>query len=75
VEACVRDLSVETIRELAEAAGLHLDDEQFDDLVASYRLYASVLARIPRDLPLSAEPSHIFDPRTAVATPPTDTDA
>jgi hypothetical protein len=44
--------------------GLKLSDQQFEDLVSAYRLYEPVLARLPRDLPFSAEPAHIFDPRT-----------
>ena len=59
----MRSLPRDTIRALAEAAGLDLDDELFEDLVASYRAYAPILVRIPREVPLSAEPAHVFDPR------------
>jgi len=59
-------LPTETIKAIAEAAGLKLTDEQFADLVAAYRLYEPVLARLPRDWPYSAEPAHVFDPRTCM---------
>lgn len=59
-------LPTETIRTIAEAAGLKLTDEQFADLVAAYRLYEPVLARLPRDWPYAAEPAHVFDPRTCM---------
>lgn len=59
-------LSTETIKAIAEAAGLRLSKEQFADLVASYRLYEPVLARLPRDWPFAAEPAHVFDPRTCM---------
>ena len=56
-------LSGEAIKATAEAAGLTLTDEQLADLVAAYRAYAPALARLPRNLPFSAEPAHVFDPR------------
>lgn len=59
-------LPTETIRAIAEAAGLKLTDEQFADLVAAYRLYEPVLARLPRDWPYATEPAHVFDPRTCM---------
>ena len=59
-------LPTETIRTIAEAAGLKLTDEQFADLVAAYRLYEPVLARLPRDWPYATEPAHVFDPRTCM---------
>jgi hypothetical protein len=59
-------LPTETIRAIAEAAGLKLTDEQFADLVAAYRLYEPVLARLPRDWPYAAEPAHVFDPRSCM---------
>jgi len=59
-------LPTETIRTIAEAAGLKLTDEQFADLVAAYRLYEPVLARLPPDWPYAAEPAHVFDPRTCM---------
>ena len=59
-------LPTETIRTIAEAAGLKLTDEQFADLVAAYRLYEPVLARLPRDWPYAAEPAHVFDPGTCM---------
>jgi hypothetical protein len=54
----------EDIRTIARMAGLTLSEQQFEDLVAGYRLYEPVLARLPRDLPFSAEPAHVFDPRS-----------
>jgi len=59
-------LPTDTIRTIAEAAGLKLTEEQFADLVAAYRLYEPVLARLPRDWPYAAEPAHVFDPRTCM---------
>ena len=57
-------LSREVIQAIAASAGLTLTDEQFEDLVASYRIYEPVLARLPRESPYSAEPAHVFDPRS-----------
>jgi hypothetical protein len=62
-------LPTETIKAIAEAAGLKLTDEQFADLVAAHRLYEPVLARLPRDWPYAAEPAHVFDPRTCMTKP------
>ena len=59
-----KEASVEDIRAMTRIAGHELNEEQFQDLVAAYRLYEPVLARLPRDLPPSAEPAHIFDPRS-----------
>jgi hypothetical protein len=59
-------LPTETIKAIADAADLRLSDEQFADLVAAYRLYEPVLARLPRDWPFDAEPAHVFDPRTCM---------
>jgi hypothetical protein len=59
-------LSTETIKAIADAAGLKLSDEQFGDLVAAYRLYEPVLARLPRDWPFATEPAHVFDPRSCM---------
>jgi hypothetical protein len=56
--------SIEDIRAMTRMAGHELTDQQFEDLVAGYRLYEPVLARLPRDLPPSAEPAHVFDPRS-----------
>ncbi len=56
--------SLEDIRAMVRIAGHELTDQQLEDLVAGYRLYEPVLARLPRDLPLSAEPAHIFDPQS-----------
>ena len=56
--------SREEIRTVTKMAGLTLSDQQFDDLVAAYRIYEPILERLPRDLPYSAEPAHIFDPRS-----------
>jgi hypothetical protein len=56
--------SREDIRTITKLAGLNLSDEQFEDLVAAYRLYEPVLARLPRDLPYSVDPAHLFDPRS-----------
>jgi hypothetical protein len=66
-------LPTETIRAIADAAGLKLTDEQFADLVTAYRLYEPVLARLPRDWPYSAEPAHVFDPRSCMPKPGTAT--
>lgn len=55
--------SREEIRTVTRMAGLTLSDQQFDDLVAAYRIYEPILERLPRNLPFSAEPAHIFDPR------------
>jgi hypothetical protein len=55
--------SREDIRTITRLAGLNLSDQQFEDLVAGYRLYEPVLARLPRDLPYSVDPAHLFDPR------------
>lgn len=57
-------LSRETIRSITLAAGLNLNDEMFDDLVESYRVYEPILAKLPRDATYSAEPAHVFDPRS-----------
>ena len=57
-------VSREDIRTIARMAGLTLSEQQFEDLVAGYQLYEPVLARLPRDVPFSAEPAHIFDPRS-----------
>jgi hypothetical protein len=58
-------VSREDILTITKMAGLKLSDQQqFEDLVAGYRLYEPVLARLPRDLPFSAEPAHVFDPRS-----------
>jgi hypothetical protein len=57
-------ISREEIRTVTRMAGLTLCDQQFDDLVAAYRIYQPILERLPRDLPFSAEPAHIFDPRS-----------
>jgi len=62
-------LSTESIRAIADAAGLRLSDAEFADLVAAYRLYEPLLARLPRDWPYSAEPAHVFDPRTCMPKP------
>lgn len=59
-------LPIETIRAIAESAGLKLTNEQFADLVAAYRLYEPVLARLPRNWPYAAEPAHVFDPRSCM---------
>jgi hypothetical protein len=59
-------LPTETIRALADASGLKLSDEQFADLVAAYRLYEPVLARLPRNWPFDTEPAHVFDPRSCM---------
>jgi hypothetical protein len=59
-------LSTDTIKAIADAAGLRLTDEQFADLVAAYRLYEPVLARLPRDWPFATEPAHVFDPRSCM---------
>lgn len=59
-------LPTETIKAIADAAGLRLSDEHFADLVAAYRLYEPVLARLPRDWAFDIEPAHIFDPRTCM---------
>jgi hypothetical protein len=59
-------LPTDTIRTIAEAAGLQLTEEQFADRGAADRLYAPVLARLPRDWPYAAEPAHVFDPRTCM---------
>lgn len=59
-------LSTETIKAIADAAGLRLTDEQFADLVAAYRLYEPVLARLPRNWPYASEPAHVFDPRSCM---------
>lgn len=59
-----KEASIEDIRAMTRMAGHELTEQQFDDLVTAYRLYEPVLARLPRDLPPSAEPAHIFDPRT-----------
>ena len=57
-------MSREDIRTITRLAGLDLTDQQFEDLVAAYRLYEPVLARLPRDLPYSVDPAHLFDPRS-----------
>jgi hypothetical protein len=57
-------VSREDILTITRMAGLTLSDQQFEDLVAGYRLYEPVLARLPRDEPFSAEPAHVFDPRS-----------
>ena len=57
-------VSREDILTITKMAGLKLSDQQFEDLVAGYRLYEPVLARLPRDPPFSAEPAHVFDPRS-----------
>lgn len=57
-------LSREAIEAIAMSAGLTLTEEQFEDLVASYRIYEPVFARLPREIPFSAEPAHVFDPRS-----------
>jgi hypothetical protein len=59
-------LPIDTTKAIADAAGLRLTDEQFADLVAAYRLYEPVLARLPRDWPFAAEPAHVFDPRSCM---------
>jgi hypothetical protein len=59
-------LSTEAIAAIAQNAGLRLNDEQFADLVAAYRLYEPVLARLPRDWPYATEPAHVFDPRSCM---------
>lgn len=59
-------LPTETIKAIADAAGLKLTEEQFADLVAAYRLYEPVLARLPRDWPFATEPAHVFDPRSCM---------
>jgi hypothetical protein len=59
-----KEASVDDIRAMTRMAGHDLTEQQFVDLVAAYRLYEPVLARLPRDLPPSAEPAHIFDPRS-----------
>jgi hypothetical protein len=56
--------SREDIRTITRLAGLNLSEQQFEDLVAGYRLYEPVLARLPRDLPYSVDPAHLFDPRS-----------
>jgi hypothetical protein len=58
------ELSREDILTITRMAGLMLSEQQFEDLVAGYRLYEPVLARLPRDVPFSAEPAHVFDPRS-----------
>jgi hypothetical protein len=57
-------LSPQAIAAAAESAGLTLTDDQLADLVTACRAFAPVLARLPRDLPFSAEPAHVFDPRS-----------
>ena len=57
-------VSREDILTITRMVGLKLTEQQFEDLVAGYRLYEPVLARLPRDVPFSAEPAHIFDPRS-----------
>ena len=57
-------MSGEDIRTIIRLAGLDLTDQQFEDLVAAQRLYEPVLARLPRDLPFSVDPAHLFDPRS-----------
>ncbi len=58
------ELSREDILTITRMAGLMLSEQQFEDLVAGYRLYEPVLARLPRDVPFAAEPAHVFDPRS-----------
>jgi len=62
-------LPTETIKAIAEAAGLKLSEAEFADLVAAYRLYEPVLTRLPRNWPYSAEPAHVFDPRSCMPEP------
>jgi hypothetical protein len=57
-------VSREDIRTITRLAGFNLSDQQFEDLVAAYRLYEPVLARLRRDLPYSVDPAHLFDPRS-----------
>ena len=57
-------ISREAILTITRMAGLTLSEQQFEDLVSGYRLYEPVLARLPRDLPFSGEPAHVFDPRS-----------
>lgn len=60
------NLPNESIKAIAAAAGLKLNEEQFGDLVAAYHAYKPVLARLPRDWPYATEPAHVFDPRSCM---------
>ncbi len=53
-------LSRDEILVLARYAGLDLPPEYFDDLVDAFGYVQKMVSRLPRDVPRSDEPAHVF---------------
>lgn len=47
---------------LARNAGLDLPEPYASEIAAAYGHLQTLLARLPRDTPMAAEPAHVFRP-------------
>lgn len=57
-----RKATPEEVLTLARQAGLDLPEPYAGEIVAAYGHLQTLLARLPRDLPMVAEPAHVFRP-------------
>ena len=57
-----KEATPDEVLTLARNAGLDLPEPYAGEIVAAYGHLQRLLARLPRDLPMAAEPAHVFRP-------------